>query len=183
MHHKLSLEIPETLAECQIRIKDTSIYADGITPSCPKLDITVAGFNHPTVFTEPTISTYFDSAFTACSLGLQREGCNDRMDILPDGIYIVKYSVSPNDYVFVEYNHLRRTKALNMYNKELCEFKMRDCEPSACNESKFDRLQKIKMYLDAAKAKVEVCHNPQEGMELYNMALKMLQKKECKSCK
>lgn len=183
MHHKLSLEITETLAECQLRVKDTSIYVDGVEPSCAKLDITVAGFNHPSEYSEPLISPYFDLAFTACNLGLQKERCGDRMDILPDGIYIIKYSVSPNEFVYVEYNHLRRTKALNMYYKELCEFKMRDCEPTSCNKAKFERLQRIKMFLDAAKAKVEICHKPDEGMELYNMALKMLSKKDCKGCK
>lgn len=183
MHHRLSLEVQESLAECNIRIKDTSIYAEGIEPTCLKLDITAAGFNYPVEIKEPLISPYFDIPLTACSLMLQKDGCGKRFDILPDGVYIIKYSVAPNDYVYVEYNHLRRTKALNLYYKELCDFNLRDCEPTKCNEEKFNRLQKIKMYLDAAKAKVEVCKSPKEGMELYNMAMKLLSNKNCKSCK
>ena len=30
------------------------------------------------------------------------------------------------------------------------------------------------MYLEAAKSKVETCHEQQEGMTLYNYALKLL---------
>jgi len=40
----------------------------------------------------------------------------------------------------------------------------------------------IKMYLEAAKAKVEFCHEPQKGMSLYNFALKMLDKLDCVNC-
>jgi hypothetical protein len=38
------------------------------------------------------------------------------------------------------------------------------------------------MYLEAAKAKVEFCHDPQKGMTLYNYALKMLNKLDCVNC-
>ena len=38
------------------------------------------------------------------------------------------------------------------------------------------------MYLDAAKAKVETCHEQQEGMTLYNYALKLLNKLDCRNC-
>ena len=38
------------------------------------------------------------------------------------------------------------------------------------------------MYLDAAKAKVEFCLEPQKGMTLYNYAIKLLNKFDCKTC-
>ena len=37
--------------------------------------------------------------------------------------------------------------------------------------------------LEAAKAKVEVCHKSQEGMTLFNYAVKLLNKFDCKNCK
>ena len=45
-----------------------------------------------------------------------------------------------------------------------------------------DKLSQIRMYLEAAKAKVEDCHEPQKGMTLYNYAIKLLNKLECKNC-
>ena len=38
------------------------------------------------------------------------------------------------------------------------------------------------MYLEAAKAKVETCHEPKKGMTLYNYAMKQLNKFTCSSC-
>ena len=49
-------------------------------------------------------------------------------------------------------------------------------------KEKLEALRIIRMYLDAAKAKVEVCHEPQKGMSLYNYALKLLMKMECVNC-
>jgi hypothetical protein len=56
------------------------------------------------------------------------------------------------------------------------------CEPSAKIKKKLDKLIEIKSYLDAAKAKVEYCHEPDKGMTLYNYAIKLLDKLECKTC-
>ena len=39
------------------------------------------------------------------------------------------------------------------------------------------------MYLEAAKAKVEFCHEPLEGMQLFNYAVLLLNKMECRTCK
>jgi hypothetical protein len=84
--------------------------------------------------------------------------------------------------VYVEYNHLRITQALIRYNKALCDLDLAACEPSAKVQQKLEKLRMIRMYLDAAKAKVEYCHEPQKGMSLYNYAIKLLNKFECKTC-
>jgi hypothetical protein len=90
--------------------------------------------------------------------------------------------VSPNDTVFVIYNHLRITRALNIYNNILCKLDLAACEPPANIQKKLEILKMAKMYLDAAKAKVEFCHEPTHGMTLYNYALKIMRKIECKNC-
>ena len=119
---------------------------------------------------------------TACDLEVQIDGCGTVFNNLPDGIYVIKYSVSPNDQVFVEYNHMRLTKALTLYNQAYCDLDMGACDPDSVLAKKLKDLRKIKSYLDAAKAKVEICHEPRKGMELYKYALKMLGKFECNSC-
>jgi hypothetical protein len=48
-----------------------------------------------------------------------------------------------------------------------------------------DELHTIKMYLDAAKARAEVCHAPNEGVALYEYALKLMANWErtcCSTC-
>jgi len=178
-NHVLSLEVPTVMNTCILSIFDTSVYSDLIPVNCPTLQITVPGFSYST---ELTVTPNFNQAITACDLKLQTQNCGTSYTDIPDGIYIIRYSVSPNDIVFVEYNHLRITKALNRYNNILCRVDVADCDPPFRIKQKLEALRIIRMYLDAAKAKVEVCHEPQKGMSLYNYALKLLMKMECVNC-
>jgi hypothetical protein len=77
---------------------------------------------------------------------------------------------------------MRTTYALNKYYKILCDVDANACEPPFKVKQKLEQLGLIKMYLEAAKAKVEFCHEPQKGMSLYNYALKMLNKLDCVNC-
>jgi len=178
-HHILSLEIPTVLNTCIMSVLDTSVYTQSITVSCPALNVTVPGFNYST---QLTIVPGDNTILTACDLQLQTQNCATVLSDLPDGIYAFKYSVSPNDLVFVEYNHLRISKALNTYNTILCNLDLAACEPPANIKQKLEKLKMAKMYLDAAKAKVEFCHEPANGMSLYNYAVKLMKKIECKNC-
>ena len=119
---------------------------------------------------------------SACDLEVQTANCGTVFNSLPDGIYIIKYSVSPNDTVYVEYNHLRITSALTTYEKILCDIDVSDCSPTSKVAKQLEDLRQIKMYLEAAKAKVETCHEPKKGMTLYNYAVKQLSKFTCSSC-
>jgi hypothetical protein len=181
--HKLSLEVPETATNWVMRIMDTSVYSDTIEIDCPILEITAPGFRTSVqIGTDSGLEPNFNVNLTACNLELQTADCGTVFSKLPDGVYVIKYSVSPNDSVFVEYNHLRMTKAILAYQEVLCDLDVAACEPNAETEKKLKDLRKIKMYLDAAKAKVEICHNPTKGMELYSYAVKLLGKFGCKSC-
>ena len=178
-NHILSLEVPTVFNTCILSILDTSVYSTLIPVTCPTLNVTVPGFNYST---QLTIVPGANTILTACDLQLQTQNCNVTLSDLPDGIYVIKYSVSPNDQVFVEYNHLRISKALNIYNNILCKLDLAACEPSASIQKKLEILKTAKMYLDAAKAKVEFCHEPNHGMSLYNYALKIMKKLDCKNC-
>lgn len=89
---------------------------------------------------------------------------------------MINYSVAPNTSVFVEYNHLRTTQTTNKYFNLLCDLEMSSCEPGADVKEKLEELRLIKGFIDAAKAKVEYCHEPQAGMELLIYAQKRLNK-------
>jgi hypothetical protein len=110
--HQLSLELPESNNIKVFRLFDTSIYAEGMTIDCGTLRITSPGFNLPvSIETLPN----FNLVLSACSLGLQRTSCGENFQNIPDGIYVINYSVSPNSSVFVEYNHLRTAQTMNQY--------------------------------------------------------------------
>lgn len=176
--HKLGLEIPTVFNTCILKLFDASIYTNSLPIDCPKLNITVPGFEYSV---ELEFVPNSSITLTACNLDLQTEDCGEQYVNIPDGIYVIKYSVSPNEYVYVEYNHLRISKALNLYKEKLCELST-NCQDLITKTTKFNKLQEIRLLLDAAKAKVEVCHLPSEGMVIYNHALTLLKKMDCKTC-
>lgn len=180
--HILTLEVPKTLNVNILRVLDTSVYAENINIECPILEITLPGFKYRAQFGDDKIKPGFNLSLTACDLEVQSRDCGNLQSGLPDGIYIIKYSVAPNDTVYVEYNHLRVTSLLNRYDKVLCELDLSACSPDSEQEKKMKGLHEIKMYIDSAVAKVEVCHEPDKGMQLYTYAKKLLSKFDCKTC-
>ena len=178
-NHILSLEIDQTLNQNILKVLDTSTYMEDIAPQCPTLQITLPNYDYPIVFEEPNIEVGFHRFFTACDLKVQLKDCGTKQYALPDGIYIVRWSVSPNKVVYAEYNHLRITKALNKYNELLCEFSSNLCAADCDKVKNFNKINEIKMYLDAAVNAVEVCHDVDKGLELYQYALELLNKTCC----
>ena len=164
---------------CILKIFDTSVYSDLIPVTCPTLNITVPGFGYSV---QLDTTQDFVETITACDLQLQTTDCGTVTVDIPDGVYIIKYSVSPNETVYVEYNHMRITQALNKYYNVLCDVDANACDPPFKIKQRLEELRLIFMYLQAAKGKVEFCHEPQKGMSLYNYALKLLNKLTCTNC-
>lgn len=176
---QLSLEVPDILNQCIIRVIDTSIYDPLFPIECPKLEITPPGFWQPSEFT--SLTPGFTLNATACDLGIQNSNCGNTFNDLSDGIYIIRWSVSPNNIVFVEYNHLRVTNLLNKYEKVLCCLDISNCDPPIEVQKKIIEAGFIKTLIDTAKAKVEFCHKPKEGMTIYQYACTRLERLAC-SC-
>lgn len=176
--HILSLEVP-TVANCEIlSIRDTSQYSDVLSVSCEELLITPPGFNASALI--KTNKSFFVN-ITACDLGIQKTDCTNTRADIPDGVYVIKYSVAPNDKVYVEYNHLRITKILNLYYQVLCDIDIQPSEPASDKKALIEEVQFIKTLIDGAVAKVEYCSSPSIGMEMYNYALKRLEAIVCKT--
>ena len=174
--HILSLEVP-TVANCEIlSIRDTSQYSDIIAKDCPEILITVPGFNNPALI---EVVPGFDLNLAGCDLKIQTTNCGEENIALPDGVYVIRYSLSPNDETFVEYNHLRTTAILNLYYEVLCGLNLSDCEPSSDKEDLIREVNYLRILIDSAKAQVEYCLNPSKGMSMYNYALKRLRKILC----
>jgi len=179
--HILSLEVPDTLNECIMCIMDTSIYAeDCLQIECPYLDILPPGFTCAVRL--DVVPPFCKLNLTACDLELQSQDCGIVFNTIPDGVYVIKYSVAPNEYVYVEYNHLRITMAMKKLNDALCALDIANCDPLPEVKEKLQELRLIEMLLKAAKAKVEFCHTPGQGMDLYEYAVKRLDKLTCTLC-
>ena len=171
--HELSLDIQQSNNCSLFRVADTSIYSPDLEVTCPILQILPPGFNEPVSI---SVTAEFNILVTACVLGIQKSNCGTEAVTLPDGVYDIRYSVSPNDKVFVQYHYLRNCQVLNAYYLELCKLELAACEPEADVKDQLEELRLIKSYLDAAKAKVEHCNDIMQGMQLFIYAKNRLEK-------
>jgi hypothetical protein len=187
--HILSLDFPETANKGIFRIKDSSVYSSLIGVSCATLEITPPGYSSPGVL---TVDRDFDLVLNACSMGIlgtpynptvapPSTPCDDSCPDLPDGIYNIRYSVSPNDKVYVEYRVLRTVKFYHRYAKVMCGIP-KGCAPDAETEAKIREMQLIDSFVQAAHFKVEEENVPDEGMDLLRYAIKRLSKFSCATC-
>ena len=180
MNHVLSLEVLDTLNPGILKITDTSHYEEMLDVTCSRLEILLPGFTIPVV---KDVEPMFNLVLNACDLEVQKSDCGTKFCNLPDGIYSIRYSVSPNEIVKVEYNYLKVSMLMNRYKKALCCIDLNAYEPSKEIKEKLKLLHEVRMYIEAAKAKAENCHEPEKSMELYNYANKILSKFDCVNCK
>jgi hypothetical protein len=177
--HILSLDIPETLNTKIFRVVDTSTYSTNLGITCNRLQILLPGYLEEVIL---EILPNSENVFNACTLHLQDTNCDTALSELPDGIYTIRYSVAPNDKVWIEYNYLRIAQTLNTYYNILCSINLTGAEPLATEKEKLNKLRMLKMMLEGAKAKVEFCNNPEQGQLIFNYAKKQIDKLNCTYC-
>lgn len=178
MSHKLAVEIPYITNPKVLRIYDTSVWNPEELSSEIKLSITPAGFIYPNEF---VVTRGFDRLYNVSNLGIHQVDDLANLSDLPDGIYIIRLTSSNGDCSdcsqWVEYNHLRQVQLLNCWYSALCKLNISDCSDITKDvEKQRKQLYQIKMYIDAAKAKVEYCKSPNEGLALHNYAKKLLER-------
>jgi hypothetical protein len=203
--HQLSLNIVDGCNPTNFTIIDTSSFANAPL-TCPTLSITVPGYGGPIYFSQgtnpdpnqSTTDVYYPLitnptpyvgnpkfVITVDNIFLHIQSQGDTLAALPDGLWTIGYCIAPCTTLKVEYYYLRTTAALNQYASLLCKLRLGNCLPSKETEDMINQLHIIKMYLDAAKAKVEVCHAPKEGQALYEYAVKLMANWErtcCSTC-
>lgn len=176
--HILALDFPDTACEHVFKILDSSIYSKILAVDCERLDITIPNFTAPVYI---TVSKGFILNLSAADLRIVSEDY-DGIYNLPDGVYKISYSVSPNDKTIVTYSILRVTSLLNKYYKELCKLKLEKCESDALTLQRLKDLRFIKSLIDAAKSKVDYCKSPTQGLDMYNYAKTLLDRLVSKKC-
>ena len=88
--HILSLDIPETMNRCVLRVVNTSLFTPAIPVVCPLLQVTPPGYIHPVNFDDTfLLVNNFSVNLTACDLTIQTVNCDTTLFDLPDGIYII----------------------------------------------------------------------------------------------
>jgi hypothetical protein len=180
--HNLNIEVLDTNNENVLTIIDSSVYNSLLPLSCQELLITPPGFQFSASIDPALLTPGYNLAITACMLEIQTSGCDARFDTIPDGIYAIRYSVSPNEYVKTETNHFRMTKTYNRWKKALCDLDLSNCLPEQKKQDKLNQLQNVDMFLKAAKATAEVCRDADRAKKIFDYAVKLLDRIDCKNC-
>lgn len=194
----LQLNFPDTTNEGVFLVDDISVYdpnlganvsgstsavrsniyrspCDALALPCANLQITPAGFTTPTLLS--LAYSGFKLVLNACTLGIAPvNGCVDCCPDIPDGLYNVRYSISPNDQVYVEYKILRIVQAWNRYMEMLCRVGLTPCLPDQDVQVQLRDLDTVRNYLLSAKVTVENQHQFADGMSQYWFAVEIMDK-------
>ncbi len=177
---QLALDIIPTMNASVMRIADASNYT--VAPTNPILTILGPGYTTPGVVNPTSIPFLLNLSIYDAALATRPNPILEYPEF-PDGVYVIKYSISPNTTVFVEYNHLRVVQFMNQYQKALCKIDNAGCMPSAELEEDLKKLRLIDNMVKAAVAQVEICGKRQAGLLMFQYASKLLDRFTCKSCK
>lgn len=184
--HLLNVNVPEDqMTECIFRIEDYSNYSSVLPITNPQLVIQLPGNLACVTFgsaTTPAIAPGFALNLNACMFGIQTENCGLKQYPLPDGIYLIDYSVAPNDLLSFT-QHIFRTVSAKLRLKGLyAKLNLGPCEPTGELKARFDALDRIDRFLKVAKIKAEIEGDCAGAMRLYEYAVALMEKVDCKTC-
>lgn len=169
--HKLYLKIEDTISPEAFYVSDQSIYTNTLPVDCSYLEITPPGFTTPTLI---NVEPGFDLVLNACQLGLKPVGdCTDYSEI-DDGWYHLRYSVSPNSKIYVEYEYLRTTKLRRYLNELYLMIGVSPVDPTKELIEKLQKLHLLESYIRAAESLVGLRGLIDDGVNLYNYVLKQI---------
>lgn len=171
MTSELLLDFPDTGDVRTLRVNDSSFYNPNITVECGLLQVTAPGYIESINF---DVDKAFSIVLNSSNLRLAKVKIYRDLTALPDGIYTFKYSINPNERLWVEYDTLRVNNILQTYYSKLCAVKILPSPNSKEIKAKLKELREIKSFIDVAVAEVGVCGNRNRGMELYKYAQELL---------
>jgi hypothetical protein len=119
----------------------------------------------------------FSLSLNSSSLGYKKVADISKLRDLPDGIYEFMQSYKPNTATLQHYLHLRTTELRHKMSIQWDNLMGDSCKISREEfRNQREKLREIEEYIMAAKYKVEECNEKREGKELYEWAVKLLEK-------
>lgn len=178
MISQLDIYIEKILNPKLLIVKDASYYNSDIAVTNAKLDLQYPSSHQ---YVNIPVGKGFTYIINSNTIGLTSVNNSDALADLPDGLWTIKYSICPNDELYVEYTFLRNVKQLIKYHNLFCQI-----EIDRCNKKHyFDDLKTIrdiKDLIDAAQYLADDCGKYEKAIELYNYADGLLSEftKDCK---
>jgi hypothetical protein len=163
---KLDILVIPTYNSTTLGVADASTYpTNPPVVSGATIELTVPGFG--TFFKPFNVNDF--NVFTTSNLGISVVGVNQP---LPDGVYRMKYSVSPAYINFVEKSIMRVEQLQEKFDSAFMKLDMMECDRAIKTQSKVD-LNSIYFFMQGAIAAANNCAEI-EATRLYNQADMML---------
>lgn len=163
---KLDILVIPTYNNLTLGIADVSTYPTTPAISSPTIEITVPTFGKVTLPFNPNDFNIFNSL----SLGITSVG--DPLLPLPDGIYYLKYTVTPAYINFVEKSIIRVDQLQEKFDSAFMKLDMMECDRAIKTQQKVE-LNSIYFFIQGAIAAANNCA-VDEANKLYIQAKKML---------
>lgn len=169
MISRLSFDIIDTHDFKTIGILDTTWYNPDIVVETPTIEIIPPGY---TVAASPFFMIKGLNVYNSNGVGITRASCEEELVDLPDGIWRLKYSICPNDKLFIERFFLKTDQILCRYTQAFLTLDLKNAESKKDVERK-KKLEEIEFYINGAIA-ASNNQNAKEAIDLYNKADKSL---------
>lgn len=165
---KLDFLVVPTYNTLTLGVIDSSTYlTEPPVVVSPTIEINVPGFDVAVI----PFSVNNFNIFTSANLGITTVGINQP---LPDGVYHIKYSITPANINFVEHSIMRIDKIQEKFDGAFMKLDMMECDRAIKNQSKID-LNTIYFFIQGSVAAANNCAIVQ-AIKLYNKANSMLDK-------
>ena len=170
MISQLDIYIEKILNPKILVVKDCSFYNPEIVVTKAKLDLQYPNSSN---YVNIPVGKNFSYIINSNTIGLTNVTNSDALSDLPDGIWTIKYSICPNDELYVEYTFLRNIKQLIKYYNLFCQIEIDKCNKKQYLED-LKKIREIKDLIDAAQYLADDCGKYEKSIELYNEAEEML---------
>lgn len=179
MVSRLNFSIQDTHDFKTLGIVDTSWYNPDITIETPTIEILAPGYVWAA---SPFFMVKALNVYNSNGLGITKASCEQELVDLPDGLWKIKYSICPNDKLFIEKFFLKTDKIQCRFSHALLSLDLK--LPSDSDEEKLKRkkLDEIEFYITGAISAANN-QNAKLAHDLYQKADKLLDNfGQCGSC-
>lgn len=158
---KLDFLVVPTYNTLSLAVIDTSVY--DTTPASPTIEITPPGFNPATI--PFNVNEY--NLFTSVNLGISTQP-----QPLPDGVYHIRYSITPAYQNYVEKSIMRTDKIQERFDEAFMHLDMMECDRAIKTQAKTD-LNTIYFFIQGSIAAANNCAITNSN-KLYQQADRLL---------
>ena len=122
MVSQLNLNFPKTTGKIFI-LQDRSIYNPKAEIKNCEIEIIRPGYNKANLY---KVNPFFNLILNSNLLNITNVKKEEDLVDIPDGIYNIKYSICPNEQLFVEYNYFRISNIYLKYIDKFCAIDFKD---------------------------------------------------------